>query len=575
MDTNILTQILKRFTIYLEDLPSNLRLITHTLLFFLATIDIALTIYTNIDNPDFSYYKWMKNKILKIGFIIFAINQYEWLLAGVKSFFFDVVEKAIRIKIYNSDYFENPSLLYKKGSELAFKIYDEGVSWWKIDTWIFTIFYFLILVGFLIMTLQLITCWIEYYFLTGISIIFLPFGALDLGLTYYKNVFNVVISATIKIAVMNFWLLLGSNIMDDLFKISVDDLNFDKISLIVGVVYILMGIMQVLPSLTTGLLSGTPAVNASAAIAGATGAAKSMARGVADAYRGGKETVKGAFKGAKTGGNFGGATGSALGSLAGPVGIQVGNIVGGTLGAVGGAVVGGSYAGARYAVFKEKAKDKVDNSNSNNTSSGSSGGSGSSGSGNSGGSSSNSSTTQSPSNSSGGSNSGSSPQPPSNSPSSGSSGGSGSSSNGNSGGSPNNSSTSQVPSNSSGVSNSGSSSQPPSNSPSSGDSNGGGSSGNGNVGGSQNNGSTPQTPSNSNDNTNSVADNSTSANTNMDTTNNVSESNSNTPNTTSTDTNTSSDNITTTDTGDSPEKRGIKVNGGEAGKLPDWMDGDY
>ena len=29
------------------------------------------------------------------------------------------------------------------------------------------------------------------------------------------------------------------------------------------------------------------------------------------------------------------------------------------------------------------------------------------------------------------------------------------------------------------------------------------------------------------------------------------------------------------DTGEDSGKRGVKVNGGEAGKLPDWMDGDY
>ena len=525
MDTNILTQILKRFTIYLEDLPSNLRLISHTLLFFLATIDIALIVYTNIDNENFSYYKWIKNKILKLGFILFAINQYEWLLSGVKSFFFDVVEKAIRIRIYDSEYFENPSLLYKKGTEFAYKIYDRSVHWYDFDTWIFAIFYFLMTLGFLIMTLRLIICWIEYYFLTGISIIFLPFGVLDIGLTYYKNVFNVVISSSIKLAVMNFWLLLGTNIMNDLFKITVDDIDFDKVSLIVGVIYIIVGVVQVLPSLTTGLLTGSPSVNASAAMAGATGAVKGMARGVADAYRGGKETIKGAWKGGQTGANVGGTAGTALGSFAGPVGMSVGKIVGGTIGAVGGATVGGAYAGARYAIFKEKAKDKVSNGNSNNISSGSSGGSSSS-----------------------------------------------------SGGGSNNSSTSQAPNNSNGSSNPGSSSQPPSNNSPSGGSGGGSSPGNVNNGGHPSNSFTSQTSSNSNDGTNSVTDNSTPANTNTDTTNNVSKSSTNTPNTTSTDTITSSengDNVTTTDTGDNSKKRGIKVNGREAGKLPDWMDGDY
>ena len=63
MEISVLTSTLKKFTIYLEVIPSNLRLTVHTLLFFLATIDIALTVYTNIDNENVSYYKWIKSKI--------------------------------------------------------------------------------------------------------------------------------------------------------------------------------------------------------------------------------------------------------------------------------------------------------------------------------------------------------------------------------------------------------------------------------------------------------------------------------------------------------------------------------
>ncbi|MEJ6469929.1 type IV secretion system protein [Fusobacterium nucleatum] len=524
METNILTQILKRFTIYLEDLPSNLRLISHTLLFFLATIDIALTVYTNIDNENFSYYKWIKNKILKLGFILFAINQYEWLLSGIKSFFFDVVEKAIRVRIYDSEYFENPSLLYKKGTELAFKIYDEGVHWYDFDTWIFAIFYFLITLGFLIMTLRLIICWIEYYFLTGISIIFLPFGVLDIGLTYYKNVFNVIISSSIKLAVMNFWLLLGTNIMNDLFKITVDDIDFDKVSLIVGVIYIIVGVVQVLPSLTTGLLTGSPSVNASAAMAGATGAIKGMGKGIADAYRGGKEVAKGAWEGGKTGANVGGTALGAVGSLVGPIGTATGKIVGGTIGAVGGAAVGGSYAGARYAIFKEKGKDKIDNDNEGNSdyrnSSSRSSNNGTSSQGGSSGGTSGGTPNQQNSNSSSnnGDNLGSSPQsPPNNTSSEGT-------------GSVNSNAQAQM-----------------------------------NISQSAENDVSTNTNSVSNDT--GTTNNSTSSNTG----NNVDNSNNDTNSTANVDT---TSNISS-DTGNGAEKRGLKVNGGEAGKLPEWMKDDY
>lgn len=514
MEYEILTGILKRFTIYLEDLPANLRLISHTLLFFLATIDIALTVYNNIDNENFSYYKWIKSKILKLGFIVFAINQYEWLLAGVKDFFFDVAGKAIRTNLFsNNEYFENPSELYSKGADLAAYIYKEGVSWYSPKSWIYIILSILIIIGFLMLAVQLIICWIEYYFLTGISIIFLPFGALDVGLDFYKNVFKTIMSCSIKLAVMNFWLRLSTVILNDLFKLTNNNVKMELVILIFGTLYVIVAIMQFMPSMTSGLLTGTPAVNASAAMAGATGAAIGMMRETKEAAKGAWETAKGAWEGGKTGAKGGAYAGGtafgALGSLAGPVGgtvgAAVGKVVGGAVGTVAGAAVGGSYAGARYAIFKEKAKDKVDSS------------------GNTGGSSKSASNQQNAS-----------------------SNGSGSGETTVSSGQSDTSSNIQS------------------------------SIGNRSVNSNSTNTSTTQTT----DNAQSAGSN-TLANTNsaevtsnaisQDTGNNVGNSNNDT--TSTVNTNTTSN--TSSDTGDSSGKRGVKVNGGEAGRIPEWMKDDY
>ena len=76
----VFTEILDNFIKILENVPGNLKGMCMTLLYFLSTIDIALTVYKNIDNPDFNYIKWAKMKILNIGFIIFAIKSYEWIL---------------------------------------------------------------------------------------------------------------------------------------------------------------------------------------------------------------------------------------------------------------------------------------------------------------------------------------------------------------------------------------------------------------------------------------------------------------------------------------------------------------
>ena len=559
MEYDILTGILRRFVIYLEDLPANLRLLAHSLLFFLLVIDIAITIYNHIDDENFSYIKWAKSKVLKVGFIIFMINKYEWVLNGVKSFFFDVAGKAIRTDLFsNNEFFENPSELYSKGADLAAYIYDEGVSWYSPSSWGYIILSILIIIGFLMLAVQLIICWIEYYFLTGFSIVFLPFGVLDVGLDYYKSVFKTILSCSIKLAVMNFWLRLSTTILNDLFKLTNKNVKLELVILIFGTLYVIVAIMQFLPSMTSGLLTGTPAVNASVAVAAAKASAWGTVTGAAHVYRGTKEAVKGAWKGGKTGANLGGSGGAFIGSLGGPVGIAAGKIVGGTLGAVGGAAIGGSYAGARYGVFKEKAKKKEDGGNntssqtssSNQTSSAPSGG-------------------NAPQSGNGGSNN--------NGGNSGSLTGHGQTSssniqqsstgnvNSNNQAAVNTSNSTQTITNSSGNTNSSQAVSTSSNT----------SVNNSNMSNSQVNDTTTSSVSDTSTNTNSVSDNTsattgTSNSTSPDTVNNIGNSN----NTIST-ANTSSANSDSADTGDGSGKRGIKVNGGEAGKLPDWMQGDY
>lgn len=526
MEYEILTGILRRFVIYLEDLPANLRLLAHSLLFFLLVIDIGITIYNHIDDENFSYIKWAKSKVLKVGFIIFMINKYEWVLNGVKSFFFDVAGKAIRTDLFsNNEFFENPSELYSKGADLAAYIYDEGVSWYSPSSWGYIILSILIIIGFLMLAVQLIICWIEYYFLTGFSIVFLPFGVLDVGLDYYKSVFKTILSCSIKLAVMNFWLRLSTTILNDLFKLTNKNVKLELVILIFGTLYVIVAIMQFLPSMTSGLLTGTPAVNASAAVAAAKASALGTVTGAAHVYRGTKEAVKGAWKGGKTGANLGSSGGAFVGSLGGSVGIATGKIVGGTLGAIGGATIGGSYAGGRYAVFKEKAKKKDDDGNSNSSSSNNSSSNNSNNNGNSGNSSGN---TSSNGNNSNFNNSitpvggvTSNPQP-----------------------SVSNSNTSQN-----------------------------------NVNLGNNNNSVANNPSDyatkevSSSNMESSTGISNDVNSNENTSNN-NASNIEKNNTTTTNTTTSIEN-TSPDVEDSGKKSGLKVNGGEAGKLPDWMQGDY
>lgn len=567
----VFTEILNNFVKILEKLPGNLKSMCMTLLYFLSTIDIALTVYKNINNPDFNYVNWAKTKILKIGFIIFAIKSYEWFLSMVKSFFLSVGTKGLGISLNGNNYFNDPSVIWDKGREIGDLILDE-VSGWP-STYVFILLGIITYIGFFMLSIQIIICWVEYYFLTGISIIFLPFGALDLGLEYYKNVFKTIMSCSIKLCVFNIWLLICDKLIKELLVVN-RGYELDDALVVCGTVYILVVIMLSMPSLTSGLLTGSPTMNAGAAMAGATGAVAGMTRGMGHVYRGTKETVKGAVKGAKIGASGGsrflGGPGTGLG------------IVGSTIGGIGGAIVGGSYAGARYGVFKEKAKDKQNNGNnsgnyvsatppSNSTSSSGSGGGNTSQSGNNG------------SNSGGNSGSSSNQQnTTSNSP--GNNGGTPSSNIQGATGSINTNTQTQVnapnstgdASNTQSVASTNTTTIDSGNSSSTQTSGATQSSANNISSGtnSVNNVNTSTNTSNTGNDTTSSSVSNTSTNTNSVSDNNTGNNIDNSNNTNST-VDASSENTTTTDIGDSSGKRGIKVNGGEAGKLPDWMEGDY
>lgn len=530
----VFTEILDNFIKILENVPGNLKSMCMTLLYFFSTIDIALTIYKNIDNPDFNYISWAKTKILKVGFIILAIKSYEWFLSLVKDFFLSIGTKGLGLSLSSNNYFNDPSAIWDKGREIGGLIIDQ-LSW-RPATYIFILLGLLTYIGFFLLAMRIIICWVEYYFLTGFSIIFLPCGALELGVEYYKNVFKTIIGCSIKLGVFNMWLLICDKLMKSIM-VAEKRYDLDAALVVCGTVYVLVAIMLSMPSITTGLLTGSPAVNAGAAMTAATGA-------MGHTYRGAKETLKGAFKGGKTGANLGSSGGAFVGSLGGSVGIATGKIVGGTLGAIGGATIGGSYAGGRYAVFKEKAKKKDDDGNSNNSSSNNS--------------------SSNTSNNSGGSGN-----------SSGNNSSNGNNSNFNNSGSNNtvtNNQSSSVNNSITPVGGATSNPQP-----------------------SINNSNTSQNNVNSGNNSNSVANNSpdstpkevSSSNTESSTgisndansnettlNNNVSNIEKNNTTTTTTNTTSSIEN-TSSDVENNGKKSGLKVNGGEAGKLPDWMQGDY
>lgn len=347
-----LTDILGLFLDYLQEIPNNLKVPAVSLLIALITLDLILMGKKLVLDENFNPVKYLVNKTWQFSYLIFIILNYSWLIVNIRDGFKKLASLATGITI-NSTYIGDPTEVVILGSKFAWGVIDKGVGMNPIS-WSYLLIALLILIAFCMIAFGLVMTWIEFYFLTGISIIFVPFGILETTEGYYKNIFKTIIGCNIKLFVLEFWLLLCEPIIKNLY---ISDTLIDFYNIVpVSITLLVLGLILLsLPKLAASLLTGSPAMSAGAAmgsaIGGLTMATKMLSKGGSGAKgvtqtagSGVAETAKGTFEGGKKGGQMGAKIGSALG--------PVGTAIGGTIGTAVGATVGGAYSGAKFATKK-------------------------------------------------------------------------------------------------------------------------------------------------------------------------------------------------------------------------------
>lgn len=349
-----LTDILNKFIEYLVVIPENLKIPSVAMLTLLLIFDLTLIGKRLITDENFNPVKYLIHKTWQFSYLIFIILNYTWLTISIREGFNKVASLATGVTI-NSIYLDDPTKIIKLGSRLAWGVVEKGVGVSPL-TWSYLFIALLIIIAFCMIGFSLVMTWIEYYFLIGVSIIFVPFGILDTTEGYYKNIFKTIIGCNIKLFVMEFWLLLCEPIISNL-KVSKEFIDTFNIFPITITLLVLGLILLSLPGLASSMLTGSPAMSAGAAmgsaIGGFTTATRMLTKGANTAQNvvggalqtggtGAKETAQGTMRGAKKGGQMG----AKIGSMLGPVGTAIG----GTIGAAAGGTVGGAYSGAKFAV---------------------------------------------------------------------------------------------------------------------------------------------------------------------------------------------------------------------------------
>lgn len=339
-----LTDVMEMFVDKLKVLPQNLENHALKLLMVLTILDITYQVF-NVEEIDWT--KWLVRKVMKVGLLMWIIKEWDWLLGEIVAGFIKIGEIGFGGNIQDCVYIDNPSKLISKANKAGDAIL-EATSMISPRTWANLILWAFLMVGFFFIAFSIIIIWIEFYMLTGIGIMFIPFGTLKVGENYFLNVCKLVVGSGIKLCVLNTMILLIEPIIEKLTVTK--NIGTYGFCYVITVVMILAYMTLKIPDMAAAFLSGTPGMNAAAAIStgmaavGLTLGGIKSAVGAVDATKGG---VMGAKKGAETGGDIGGKIGGTVGSLFGKGGEAVGSKIGSVIGGTVGAGVYGTYSAAK------------------------------------------------------------------------------------------------------------------------------------------------------------------------------------------------------------------------------------
>ena len=365
IETQTLTDILEIFIEKLEVLPQNLVNPALKLLMVLTILDITWQVFKV---EEINWNKWLVQKIMRVGFLMWIIKQYDWLLTEIVNGFIKIGEIGFGKALESSSkYIKNPSYLIVKAGELG-EIILKATKLTSPRTWANLILWAFLMIGFFFIAFSIIIVWVEYYLLTGIGIMFIPFGTLKIGEAYFQNVCKMIVGSGIKMCVLNSMILLIQPIIEDLqFKTSSGTIGFAHV---ITVVMILAYMTLKIPDIASGFLSGTPGLNAAAAMSAGMAAVGMAIGGIKSTIAttvGGVDAAKGAVDGAKAGGSagakVGGNIGGAVGGIFGAAGAKIGSTIGSAVGGTVGGVAYSAYSAAKLGQnFKYPSSAKKNNS---------------------------------------------------------------------------------------------------------------------------------------------------------------------------------------------------------------------
>jgi type IV secretion system protein TrbL len=277
-------------------------------------------------------------KIMKIGFFIFVVANYQTLIGAILDGFVFVGLKAGGRSIASAtdlSLIKDPSAIVRYGLQITGPIFAHNANYDVVtaaknlaDILLTNLSALLIILAFFALAIQVFITYLEFFLVAVLGLILVPFGAFKHTAFIAEKVFGAIISFGIRLMVLAFIL---ATVQPTLARLTPPpDPSLPQVLLLLLTALTVAGLSWHAPAVASGLISGSPsltagtvmgtglalatgAVGAGVAASAAAGAGLSMTKAAAGAVN----RAGAAFFGSGEGPSGGTSAGVALGSPGG------------------------------------------------------------------------------------------------------------------------------------------------------------------------------------------------------------------------------------------------------------------
>ncbi len=319
MSTQILAHVMNDIGKVFNKIPGNLEGTALWLLYIFTTIDLGLMIF-KVDEVD--WIKTICRKAFKVGIFTYIITHYKDGLYLITKSFIAVGNKAINIfGDDGAELVQNPSKLMDKVISLTDPLTPK-ITVFSGAGWLYLVLTVAIIFAGVAIGFQIFVTWLEFYALTGITIIFIPFAMIEKTAFLAEKAIGIIVALAIKLMMLSMIIGASASILMGLKfspKATIQEV-IHVLSIVASITYLICRV----PSLAASMMTGNPSLTSGDMAGMIRGGSTAVGAAVGTVAGGAINTALGMTGKGSLGQMFGGGKAHTAGQAMGAMGRRLG-----------------------------------------------------------------------------------------------------------------------------------------------------------------------------------------------------------------------------------------------------------